>query len=120
MGRSGLSGWRSREPAEGPGEGVTMMATEKSTPTDDEIYELGTICTRDEAGRHFTEGGHGWQRLEELGLIQIHRPIHDGTGIPYSQEHWSLEVTEAGQEIVDAEWSRIEAERHGPTGRAEA
>lgn len=66
------------------------------------IRELCTITTRDEAGRHFTETRNHWQDLEAAGLIAITRPVHEGTGIVYGQEHWSIEVTEAGRELVEA------------------
>lgn len=65
---------------------------------------LGTLCTRDEAGRHFTEtADHDvLDELESLGLLLIHRPTHEATGIPYAMEYWTLEVTEAGVEAVEA------------------
>ena len=64
---------------------------------------LGALCTRDEAGQHFTETAdpEDLDQLESLGLLRIHRPTHEATGIPYSSEHWSLEVTEAGIEAVE-------------------
>lgn len=37
-------------------------------------------------------------RWEALGLITIHRPAHPATGLPYSEEHWSLEVAD---EVAD-------------------
>ena len=67
---------------------------------DDMIRELCTITTRDHSGRHFTQFADYADELEAAGLITINRPIHQ-TGIPYGCEHWSLEVTEAGQELVD-------------------
>ena len=69
-------------------------------PTDDQIRELCTICTRDDAGRHFTEWAD-WRPLEELGLISISRPVHDATGIPYDQQYWSVQITDEGQALVD-------------------
>lgn len=55
---------------------------------------LGRVCTRDDAGRHFTEVYDcGWlENMERAGLLTIHRPVHDQTGIPYSSEYWSVEV----------------------------
>lgn len=70
--------------------------------TDDMIRELCTITTRNEAGRHFTETYHHWEELEEAGLIEVYRPTHSATGIPYSQSEWVVEVTDAGQALVDA------------------
>jgi len=62
--------------------------------------ELQHACTRNEAGIHFSEWMDHFEYLESVGLIAIHRPIHDATGIPYSQEYWSLEVTPLGQNSV--------------------
>jgi len=62
--------------------------------------ELQQACTRNEAGIHFTEWMDHFGYLESVGLVAIHRPIHEATGIPYSQEHWTLEVTPLGQNSV--------------------
>lgn len=69
--------------------------------TEEMICELCTLSTRDESGRHFIEVSEHWEALESAGLIVIDRPMHP-TGVPYSQEHWSLDVTPDGQEAVDA------------------
>lgn len=68
----------------------------------DLIEILGTITTRDEAGRHFTERYPSavLERLESAGLIEIHRPAHL-CGISYSQDCWWVAVTDAGVEWVD-------------------
>jgi len=71
--------------------------------TADQLAELGTITTRNEAGKHFTEFADHWELLERLGLIEIDRPVHDQTGIAYSQDYWTLAVTDAGVELVDTE-----------------
>lgn len=65
---------------------------------------LATMTNRDEAGRHFTEryADDELTELEEAGLIAIDKPIHSATGIPYSQDHWHLEVTEEGVDLVQA------------------
>lgn len=65
--------------------------------------ELQSACTWNEVGIHFTESMDHFEYLESVGLIQIHRPIHDATGIAYSQEYWSLEVTALGQNLVTGE-----------------
>jgi len=70
-------------------------------PSDETIGELCIITTRNEAGEHFTEWAYHYDELEALGLINIYRPVHEATGIPYGQEEWSLEVTGDGQEMVD-------------------
>ena len=77
-----------------------MTATDNKIG-DEAIRELCILTTKDEAGRHFTAWSGHWQALEEAGLIAVHRPVHQ-TGILYSQEYWTLEVTDLGQELVDA------------------
>jgi hypothetical protein len=72
---------------------------------DDLIEVLATLGERDEAGRHFTETCTCLDELEALGLIEIYRPIHEPTGIPYSQGYWHLTVTDAGIAAVE-EWLR--------------
>lgn len=62
---------------------------------------LATAYTRDDAGRHFTEW-LDWQPLEELGLIEIDRPVHVATGISYDQQYWTLHVTKSGMELLQA------------------
>ena len=64
---------------------------------------LGKICTRDEAGRHFTDiYEQGWLiRMEEQGFLEIIRPVH-GTGIAYGQEEWSVKITPAGIEFGES------------------
>ncbi len=72
--------------------------------TSEQVRILSKLCTRNEAGRHFTEvyGDSDLAALEEDGLIIIHRPIHEATGISYSQEYWSVEVTDGGIALVEA------------------
>lgn len=69
--------------------------------TTEQIIELGTITTRNDAGQHFTSFAKHWEALEAEGLVAIDRPTHAATGIAYSHEYWTLEVTKAGQELVD-------------------
>jgi hypothetical protein len=72
--------------------------------TSDQVRILSRITTKNEAGRHFTEiySGGDLSDLEAAGLLIIHRPIHSSTGIEYSQEYWSVEVTDDGIAIVEA------------------
>ena len=58
-----------------------------------------------DAGRHFTEWSNHHEALEHLGLIVIRRPVHEATGIDYDCSHWSVEVTDEGQENNHAEKS---------------
>jgi hypothetical protein len=71
-------------------------------PSDEQIAELCILTTRDEAGRHFTEWAQHYDALEEIGLIKIDRPVHAATELPYDQQYWTLEVTEEGIAVVDA------------------
>ena len=69
----------------------------------DDLQRLAQLTERDEHGVHFTvaEEGAWLARMEEAGMIRIIRPIHKATGIPYSQEHWRLEITD--EAIADIE-----------------
>jgi hypothetical protein len=72
--------------------------------TSEQVRILATLTTRDEAGRHFS-GLYDLAEIEALendGLIEIGRPVHCQTGIPYSIENWTVEVTDDGQDLVDA------------------
>jgi hypothetical protein len=64
---------------------------------------LSVIATSGDAGRHFSEvySDAELSQLEAGGLIEITRPIHEATGLPYSVDHWSVAVTEDGQILVD-------------------
>ena len=72
--------------------------------TEEKVRILSTLTTRDEAGRHFTSrvSSEDIKSLEVEGLIEVSRPIHEPTGIPYSEEHYSVSITEDGVELVDA------------------
>jgi hypothetical protein len=71
--------------------------------TEQQVRILANITTRDERGRHFTTrfADESLRLLESLGLLAIHRPTHDATGIPYDRHEWSVEVTDAGRELVE-------------------
>ncbi len=72
--------------------------------TERKVSILAVITTTNEAGRHFTEvfDYDDLSALEEEGLIEIDRPVHGATGISYSQEHWSVAVTQEGIDMVEA------------------
>lgn len=72
--------------------------------TQEQVEILAVLTTRNEAGKHFMEvfDPDRLRKLEEEGLIAIHRPTHEATGLPYSAEYWSVEVTPDGQDLVDA------------------
>jgi len=74
-----------------------------TTLTSADKIALGKLATRDESGRHFTSVHRGeWlEQMEQAGLITIHRPVHESTGIPYSQEYWSVEVSSEVAEWFD-------------------
>ena len=63
---------------------------------------LSTLTTRDSAGRHFTvlhPSAH-LDDLEQAGYIEVYRPYHH-TGVRYSEEHWQVDVTDSGRDLVD-------------------
>ena len=68
------------------------------------LWTLAHITEHDEAGRHFTEiyPADVLATLEELGHIEIDRPVHQPTGIPYSQKYHHLTVTPKGMDTVAA------------------
>lgn len=68
---------------------------------EEQVRELCSLTTRDEAGRHFTEWARHYGALEEAGAVAIHRPVHEPSGISYDPSHWSVEVTDFGREIVE-------------------
>ena len=72
--------------------------------TENKVRILSTITTRDSSGRHFTAAVSSGDiaALETDELIVVTRPIHEATGLPYSVEHYSVTVTEAGVELVEA------------------
>lgn len=84
------------------------MMTDQLGRQDKEL--LGAITTRDEAGRHFTEVYDGaWlDRMEALGFLSIHRPIHEATEIPYSQEYYTVEVAPEVANWFDANGDLLE------------
>jgi hypothetical protein len=65
---------------------------------------LARIATRNEAGTHFTQvfSADELAPLEDQGLIEITRQIHAASGIKYSQEDWTVDLTVAGLEYLDA------------------
>jgi hypothetical protein len=66
------------------------------------IETLATLTERDETGRHFTETCNCLDELEDAGWIEIDRPTHEQTGIPFSEEYWRLTVTDEGIAEVEA------------------
>ena len=70
--------------------------------SDEQIAELCILTTKDEAGRHFTEWSIHYDALEQMGLITIDRPIHTATGLSYDCQYWTLEITEHGLAVVEA------------------
>ncbi len=70
--------------------------------TAEQVRILSKITTNND-GRHFMEiySTEAIESLEADGLLTINRPIHK-TGISYSQEYWSVEVTDDGVALVEA------------------
>jgi hypothetical protein len=81
--------------------GVCPVGDDDQAISEEMISELCVATTRNESGRHFTEWMHHVDALESAGLVQIDRPVHDVTGIPYDEQYWSIEVTEKGMLLVD-------------------
>ena len=65
------------------------------------LDQLLKMTTYTEGGRHFTEAYRRWMDLEQAGLIRVHRPVHEVTGIRYSNEYWTVDLTEQGKAIVN-------------------
>lgn len=65
---------------------------------------LGALTTRNESGEHFMLAFDGaWlQRMELLCYITINRPRHEATGLLYSQEQWTVEVSPECAEWFDS------------------
>jgi hypothetical protein len=72
--------------------------------TDDMIRILCTIATRDDSGKHFTKkfSADDLMDLEDAGLIDVSRPIHEPSGIMFDRDQWTCEVTDGGLELVAA------------------
>lgn len=76
---------------------------EEASFTADAVRVLSRITTRDESGTHYT-ACYGRLELDALiaeGLLVETRPVHEATGLTYSEEYWSVELTESGQNLVD-------------------
>lgn len=73
----------------------------KEQLTKEKILELTNICTRTKSGAHFTQCSKYWQEFEELGLIKITRPIHKSCDAEYHAQHWSLQITDDAQKVID-------------------
>lgn len=72
--------------------------------TEQKVSILAVITTNSDAGRHFTEvyAADDLRELEQECLIVVTRPVHEATGIAYSQEHWAVRVTQDGIDLVEA------------------
>ncbi len=68
--------------------------------TTEQIRELDLIITRDEMGRHFTEWSEWWTLFEELGLVEVFRPIHKPSGVAYDASHYQILLTDAGGSVL--------------------
>ncbi len=66
------------------------MTTDRYKLTDDDKRMLGTLCTRDGAGKHFTEthSAEWLGRMEAAGIITISRPYSEG--ILAESKFWSI------------------------------
>ena len=82
-----------------------MTTTDHYKLTDDDKRTLGSLATKDDAGRHFTQthSAEWLGRMEAAGYIAISRPVHPATGIPYSQEYWTVQVAAEVAEWFDSD-----------------
>jgi hypothetical protein len=87
----------------GASKGDPARETQNKMTTENKVRILSTLTTRDSAGRHFTTRVNSADiaSLEAAGLIVVTRPVH-ATGIPYSEDCHSVEVTAEGVELVEA------------------
>lgn len=77
--------------------------------TQDQVAALSTMCTHVD-GVHFTarypEAMLAY--LEASGFIAVTRPVHEPTGSPWGEDRWTVEVTTAGLELMNA-WPEYQA-----------
>jgi len=87
-----------------------MTTTDHYKLTAEDKRTLGELATKDDAGRHFTEThDNGWLAcMELLGYITIDRPVHEATGIAYSQEYWTVQVSAEVAEWFDDQGNLID------------
>jgi len=79
--------------------------------TREAMVELAELSTRNEAGRHFLEFSNHWEELEAAGFIEVTRPVHEATGIPYDSQYWTLCVTDDGVDAVQSfDYDALEVE----------
>jgi hypothetical protein len=92
--------------------GIQQASEYQAARRQELVQILGVITTKDQAGVHFTENytRDVLDSLESLGWVEIHKPVHEATGLEYSEENWSLEVTPEGQKVVDEEYQEYEEE----------
>lgn len=71
---------------------------------EEKVAALSTMTNHDEAGRHFTARYPDavLAELEAEKLIAITRPVHERTGAEYSEQYWTVEVSETGADLVNA------------------
>lgn len=86
------------------------MTTDHYNLTDDDKRMLGELTTKDAAGRHYTEthSAEWLDRMEAAGYITIDRPVHEATGIAYSQEYWTVQVAAEVAEWFDGDGNLID------------
>lgn len=70
--------------------------------TEDQVKILSRITTKDEAGRHFSQvyASSDLSELAEAGYIKISVSVHE-SGIPYSTEFSTIEITDDGIALID-------------------
>ena len=79
---------------------MTDTTNNNAEPTPEQMFALCQMTTKNEAGQHFTQI-YDYGDLEANEWIEIGRPVSDSTGLQYSQDYWSVEVTEEGMDWVE-------------------
>lgn len=100
---------------------MVMVIAEEGDPETADLYLdiLSEICTKNEAGQHFTDiyEVDDLAALETAGLIEITRPAHKPSGIVCEQKYWHVEVTERGMEKLEERSEQIAAMRAARAAR---
>jgi len=68
---------------------------------------ISKITTRNERGQHFTDlyNHADLIELEAEGSIEIDRPVHLETGIPYGPDYWTVDVTDDDEDAYADDWA---------------
>lgn len=82
---------------------IDMIGDREEILTDNDIYRLGQLTTRNEDGVHFTvyeEMNWVWL-MHTLGFCVINIPEHKPSGIIYDQQYWSVHISDNSRNVID-------------------